>query len=81
MSGVITLPPPPYMPSRRGQGQYNWLMGVIFNWVKDLTLFGLFQKSALFLIAEQQIWMLCYENVLDRIIYQVSVRDLKFSLQ
>jgi hypothetical protein len=25
--------------------------------------------------------LLCYENVLDRIIYQVSVRDLKFSLQ
>jgi hypothetical protein len=56
-------------------------MGVIFNWVKDLALLGLFQKSALFLIAEQQIWLLCYENVLDRIIYQVSVRDLKFSLQ
>jgi len=25
--------------------------------------------------------MLCYENVLDRIIHQVSLRDFKFSLQ
>jgi hypothetical protein len=78
------------MPSQHGQGQPNWSIGVVFNWVKDLALLGLFQKLAVFLTAEQQIWMLCYENVLnrisyenvlDRIIYQVYMRDLKFSLQ
>jgi len=56
-------------------------MGVVFSWVKDVALWGLFQKLAVFLIAEQQVWMLCYENVLDRIIYQVSLRDFKSSLQ
>jgi hypothetical protein len=69
------------MPSRRGQGQPNWLMGVVFNWVKDLALLGLFQKLVVFLISEQQIWMLRYENVLDRIIHQVSLRYFEFSLQ
>jgi hypothetical protein len=56
-------------------------MGVVFNWMKELALLGSFQKLAVFLIVEQQIWMLCHENVLDHIIYQVSVRDFKFSLQ
>ena len=66
------------MPSRRGQGQPNWLMGAVLNWVKDLALRGLFPKLAVFLIAEQQVWMLCCENVLDRVIYQVSLRDFKY---
>ena len=78
MSGIIPLLP--HIPSRRGQGQPNWLMGVVFNCVKDLAFLGLFQKLAVYLIAEQQIWELCFKNVLDRTIYQVSLRDFKFSL-